>query len=243
MNDPLRQLPCSSNAMLHHRDPDALGAAVDLPLDDHRVYPDAAVVDGDEAAQLHLAGPWSTSTTQMVAPYGYVRFGGHRRQTASRWPSTPSSSSSAPCDASASSWIVLPFSDPLHEPAALLPLEVVGRDLQRRGCDLPRPLAHLARDHRRGGARHRRRARAVGAEAERRLVGVAVHDLDVLGRDPELLRATICANVVSWPWPCVLTEIRRTALPVGRTRSSAPSAIPRPAMSIFARGPRRPRSR
>ncbi len=36
-------------------------------------------------------------------------------------------------------------------------------------------------------ARHRGRARAVGAEAVRRLVGVAVADLDVLGRDPQLL--------------------------------------------------------
>jgi hypothetical protein len=39
--------------------------AVHLPLDDHRVDPGAAVVDGDEPAHLHLPVPGSTSTTQM----------------------------------------------------------------------------------------------------------------------------------------------------------------------------------
>ena len=43
------------------------------------------------------------------------------------------------------------------------------------------------RNHRGGRAGDRRGAAAVGAEAERRLVGVAVDDLDVLRRDAELL--------------------------------------------------------
>ena len=43
--------------------------------------------------------------------------------------------------------------------------------------------------------------------------------------------ATICAKVVSWPWPWVFTPIFRIALPVGWTRSSAESNIRRPAMS------------
>jgi hypothetical protein len=38
---------------------------VDLALDDHRVDDVAAVVDRDEAADLHLAGAASMSTTQM----------------------------------------------------------------------------------------------------------------------------------------------------------------------------------
>src|SRR5204863_8431237 len=75
----------------------------------------------------------------------------------------------------------------LHEPAALLPLEIVGRGLEHRGGDVLRLLLHLAGRDRGGRARYRRRAAAVGAEAERGAVGVAVHDLDVLGRDAELL--------------------------------------------------------
>ena len=49
--------------------------------------------------------------------------------------------------------------------------------------------------------------------------------------------ATICANVVSWPWPWVCTDSRTTALPVGCTRTSAPSAMPSPTMSMCLRGP------
>ena len=43
--------------------------------------------------------------------------------------------------------------------------------------------------------------------------------------------ATICAKVVSWPWPWVFTPSLRMALPVGWTRSSAESIIFSPAMS------------
>ena len=49
--------------------------------------------------------------------------------------------------------------------------------------------------------------------------------------------ATIWANVVSWPWPWLWTDSRTTALPVGWIRTSQPSAIPRPAMSMSRRGP------
>jgi hypothetical protein len=41
-----------------------------------------------------------------------------------------------------------------------------------------------------------------------------VDDLDVLARDPEL-GATICANVVSCPWPWVCTLIDSCAVPGG----------------------------
>ena len=43
--------------------------------------------------------------------------------------------------------------------------------------------------------------------------------------------ATIWANVVSWPCPCVWQLILRIALPVGWIRSSAPSFIFTPMMS------------
>ncbi|GAA1299934.1 hypothetical protein GCM10009610_07170 [Pseudonocardia xinjiangensis] len=42
---------------LHQRHADPVGqAAVDLPFDDHRVDPHAAVVHRDEPADLHLPG-------------------------------------------------------------------------------------------------------------------------------------------------------------------------------------------
>ncbi len=43
--------------------------------------------------------------------------------------------------------------------------------------------------------------------------------------------ATIWAQVVSWPWPWVLAPVRRMALPVMCTRSSAESNILMPRMS------------
>ena len=49
--------------------------------------------------------------------------------------------------------------------------------------------------------------------------------------------ATICANVVSWPCPWLMQDSRTTALPVGCTRSSHASAMPRPRMSMSLRGP------
>ena len=70
---------------------------------------------------------------------------------------------------------------------ALLPLQVGDRRLQHaRGDDLGL-VADLARHQRRGRAGYRGRAAAVGAQAERGLVGVAVHHVDVVGRDAEFL--------------------------------------------------------
>ena len=43
--------------------------------------------------------------------------------------------------------------------------------------------------------------------------------------------ATIWAHVVSWPWPCDFAPVRRMALPVMCTRSSAESNILMPRMS------------
>ena len=67
MNDPPRQLPLLvERDHLHQRHADAVGqAAVHLALDDHRVDPGAAVVDGDEARTFTCPVPGSTSTTQM----------------------------------------------------------------------------------------------------------------------------------------------------------------------------------
>ena len=58
MNEPPRQLPILvERDDLHQGHADAVGqAAVHLALDDHRVDPHPAVVDGDEPPDLDLAG-------------------------------------------------------------------------------------------------------------------------------------------------------------------------------------------
>ena len=90
--------------------------------------------------------------------------------------------------ASATSWMVTDRSGvPAHGELAVLELDVgVGRFEQVRG-DLLRLVGELARHHRGGRAADRRRARRVGAEAVRRVVGVALHHLDVGDRDAELV--------------------------------------------------------
>ena len=125
----------------------------------------------------------------------------------------------------------------LDVPAALLPGEVLGPRLEHRGRDQPRLVAHLARDDRDRRAGHRRRAAAVGAEPVRRLVGVAVADLDVLGRDAELLGDDLRERRLVALALGLRAEADTTALPDGCTRRSAPSFIDSPRMSMCLRGP------
>ena len=69
------------------------------------------------------------------------------------------------------------------------------------------------------------------------LVGVAVDDLDVLGRDAELLGDDLRERRLVALALRLHRDAAATALPVGCTRSSAPSAMPRPRMSMCLRGP------
>ena len=59
--------------------------------------------------------------------------------------------------------------------------------------------------------RRARRARAEGAGADRRPVGVAVLNADVDRDRCRACRQTICLNVVSWPWPCEIVPGSRSA--------------------------------
>ena len=193
MNEPPRQLPCSSKAMSSMSAmPTPVGqAAVDLALDDHRVDARAAVVDRDEAADLDLAGARvdvddadvgaerERQVRRVVDAISASRHGPRRPRAARPRRGRPSRSPGS----SALRGVAL------DEEAALLPLEVVGRRPRaspRRRSAAP-SRAPCARRRAVAAPRHRRRAAAVGAEAERRAVGVAVDDLDVLGRDAELL--------------------------------------------------------
>ena len=75
-----------------------------------------------------------------------------------------------------------------HVEAAELPLDVFLGHLEKVGGELARLRSDLARHHRDGRTRDGRRPRRIGAHAERRGVGVAFLDHDVLGRDAELVR-------------------------------------------------------
>ena len=190
MNEPLRQLPSASKLdQLHQRHADAVGqAAVHLALDDHRVDPHAAVVHRQEAPHGDLAGPGvdvhhADVRAEREGEVGRV-VDDLRVEAALEPFRQLERSVRAECDLLNRRALL---GVALHEPAPLLPLEVVGRALEHRRRHQLRLVAHRSRDHGRGGARHRGRARPVGAEPERRPVGVAVHHVDVLRRDAQLL--------------------------------------------------------
>ena len=125
----------------------------------------------------------------------------------------------------------------LHEPPALLPLEVVGRALERGGGDDAGLVPHPPGDHGRRGARHGRRARAVGAEPERGVVGVAVDDLDVLRRDARAPGPRSGRTSSRGPGPGSAPRCARPPCRWGGPAARTPSAMPRPRMSMCLRGP------
>ena len=145
---------------LHQRDADALGeAAVDLALDDHRVDPHAAVVDRDEAADLHVRGLGVDVDDRDV---GAVRVGEVRRvvddlrvEAALEALGQRVAAVGALGDVEDRRALLRVA---LDVPAALLPGEVLGPRLEHRRRDRARLVAHLARDDRDRGAGDRRRA-------------------------------------------------------------------------------------
>src|SRR5258708_13174588 len=70
---------------------------------------------------------------------------------------------------------------------AVADLEIAGAGFQRFGSDLPQILAELACGTLDADAACRNRRRAAGAKTGRDQIGIALHDVDALGRQPELL--------------------------------------------------------
>ena len=102
-------------------------------------------------------------------------------------------------------------------------LEHVGGDLLGLGLDLVERLDDRRHADRAG-------ARAVGAHAELHLVGVAVHDRDVLDRNAEPLGDELReGRLVALAVAC--EPVRTSTEPVGLTRTSADSHRPTPAPS------------
>ena len=162
---------------------------MDLALDDHRVDAHPAVVDGDEAPHLHDGRP---GIDVDDADVGAEREGQVRRVV-------DGLGVQAGLDAGGQVDRAARGGRDLRDrsadgrvtgdaPATLAPHEILGRDLEHRGGDETRAVADLARGDRGRGAAHRRRARPVGAESVRRVVGVAVDHVDVVDAQPELVR-------------------------------------------------------
>src|SRR6202171_2609140 len=174
---------------LHQRHPDAVGdAAVHLTLDDHRVDPGATVVDGQETAHLHHGG---AGIDVHHAEVRAVRVGQILRVVtdlgveaalqAFRQVARAVRAHRDVLDGHRSGGIALDVEGPL------LPFQVRDGGLQHAGGDDLRLVPDLAGDQGGGCTRYRGGPAAVGTQPERSLIGVAVHDVDIVGRDTQLL--------------------------------------------------------
>ena len=159
---------------------------VHLTLDDHGVDDVAAVVDRHEAAHLDLAGALVDVHHADVAA---ERVGEIRRiVVADRL--EPGLHPLRMIGVGREGDLLDrlgPVGRALHRELARLPHQVLRRGLEQVRGDLAGLVLDLARGHGGGGAGHRGGAARVGAEPIGRGIGVALLDLDVLGRDAELL--------------------------------------------------------
>src|SRR5918997_16735 len=171
---------------LHERCAHALReAAVDLALHDHGVYADAAVVHRDESPDLYLSGALVYLHEADVRAEGIGHLGrvvvGHALET--RLLVRRGVGVSREGDLG---HLLALGRGSLYLEAAVDPLQVALGGLEQVGGYLLRLLPDLAGDDGGGGPANRGAPAAVGAEAVRRVIGVPVVDLDVLGGGPQL---------------------------------------------------------
>ena len=159
-----------------------------LTLDDHRVDSWAAVVDSDEAADLDLAGAGVDIGDADVGTEWIGEVGRVVHALAVEVSLDPVGKFQRAVRQHGDLLDRLAFLRvALDLPASELPLEVVGRALERGSGNDAGLVAHTPGHDRRGPAADRCRSRAVGAEAERGVVGVALNDFDILGWNAQLL--------------------------------------------------------
>ena len=85
-------------------------------------------------------------------------------------------------------------------------------------------------------AGERGRPRSAGADqVERRELGVAVHDPDLVERRRPSSSAANWASVVSWPWPCGIWLVNTVTVPSGSSRARASCTVRGAAMIPIAR--------
>ena len=134
------QLPSSSNVdQLHRRGRVALGeAAHDLALDDHRVDPDAAVVDRDDLDRLPLA----RAAVDLDDDHVRAEREGHVRRVVVRDALEPGLHPVGEVRVRGERDVLdrlRPLGRALHEEPSRLELDVVGRRLEQVGGDLLAP--------------------------------------------------------------------------------------------------------
>ena len=240
MNDPPRQLPCSSNSMI------SISAMPTPSVRPPCTWPSMImgliwVPQSSTATNrrtVTCAVPGSMSTTQMYAPNGIGQVLGVvadlRFETALDALGQVAGAVGLHgdvLDGHRLRRVALDLERALH------PFEVGHRHLEHARCDDLRLVPHLAGHQRGSGTRHRRRPAAVGAETERGVVGVAVDDLDVLGRDADLLGDDLGEGRLVALALRLHRQAHHAPCRSGWMRSSQPSAIPRPRMSMSLRGP------
>ena len=170
------------DGLLPQRLRDALDdASVHLPLDDERV--DDLPMSSTETYLRIVTWPVSVSTSMAhrCVPWGKEKLSGSKVASASMLGSTPSGRLCEVNCAVAISAIADPVVGAPHREPALRELHVVDRWPRGGGQRRPWPSrSTLSAASHEGLAAHDQRARAVGVEATRRDLGVAVEDLDVL---------------------------------------------------------------
>ena len=174
--------------LLAHGDGEGLGeAAVHLPLDDHRVDPGPAVVEGVETPDARHPGIDVDVDDADVGSEGV----GHVGRVVVRDRLEPRLDPRDRLVVGGEGELghgLEPLRVALDLEAVDLPLEVVLVHLEEPGGDHLRLGADLPARHCGRRARDRGRARAVGPEPVGRGVGVALLDGDLIGRDPDLRR-------------------------------------------------------
>ena len=172
---------------LHRRHRIPLGQpAVNLPFDDHRVDPHAAVVQRHHALHVPLSGlgidldhdDIGTERERHVGRVVVV----HALQTGLEV--VRRVGVGGECDLLDGRAAVRRT---LHVESSWFPLQVLRRGFQQMGRDQPGLVAQLAGDHGGRCATDRCRSRGIGAETVGRVVGVALLHRDVAGGDAELV--------------------------------------------------------
>ena len=158
---------------------------MDLALDDHRIDADAAIIDRDHAADFHL--PRATVDvddhqvgTERIRHFGRVVVSDTLESGLHPVRKVGVGGEGDLLDGLRFRW------RPSHEEPALVELDVGLGGLEQMSSDLLGLVAELAADHGGGRATDRGAAAGVGAQPVRRIVGIALLNLNIGRRDAQL---------------------------------------------------------
>src|SRR5579885_1572867 len=159
-------------------------APVNLPFNHHRVDDGAAVINGQEATDMHLAGTPVDIDDADVAAEGVGQVG--RVVVVDGFQTRLQIGRAVGVGGEGQLLDGLALARrPLDVEAARLPFQVFLADFQQVGGNLLRLVAYLARLHRRCRARDGRAAAGIGAEAVGGGIGIAMLDIHIIRRHAE----------------------------------------------------------